>query len=76
MSFANAEDAIEILALDSDESSPAVSCNNNCLQTRDFSPLDPGVEENKYYVPGVGKILEVDLESGDRFELISSTLLP
>lgn len=76
VSFANAEDAIEILALDSDESSPAVSCNNNCLQTRDFSPLDPGVEENKYYVPGVGKILEVDLESGDRFELIGSTLLP
>lgn len=76
VSFANAEDAIEILAIDSDESSPAVSCNNNCLQTRDFSPLDPGVEENKYYVPGVGKILEVDLETGDRFELISSTLLP
>ncbi len=76
VSFANAEDVIEILALDSDESSPAVSCNNSCLQTRDFSPLDPGVQENKYYVPGVGKILEVDLETGDRFELISSTLLP
>ena len=76
VSFANAEDVIEILALDGDESVPAADCNNNCLVTFDFSPLDPEAQENKYYVPGVGKILEIDLETGDRFELISTTMTP
>ena len=75
-SYANAEDAIEILATDGSETVPAASCNGNCLVTRDFSPLDPGVEENKFYIPGIGKILEVDLESGDRVELIDYTVSP
>lgn len=29
-----------------------------CLKTRDFSPLDPGVEEFKFYCPGVGMVKE------------------
>ncbi len=69
-SAANAEDAIEILAVNAEESVPAANCDGECLQTRDFSPLDPGVEEHKFYKPGIGKILEIDLESGDRVELI------
>lgn len=76
VSFANAEDTIEILAIDGSETVPAVSCVGTCLVTLDFSPLDPGVEENKYYAPGIGKILEVDLETGDRFELIDFVLAP
>ncbi len=39
--------------------------------TRDFTPLEPGAEENKFYAPGTGLIVEVDLESGDRVELVS-----
>lgn len=74
MSVSNAEDAVEILALDASESSPSASCSNNCLQTRDFSPLDPDVEENKFYLPGVGLIVEVDVETGDRVELIDFTV--
>ena len=37
--------------------------------TRDFSPLEPGIEEHKYYAPGVGLIVELDPASGDRVEL-------
>ena len=70
LSVGNAEDIIEILALDGDETSIAASCNAECLVTRDFSPLDPEAQENKYYVPDVGLILEIDLESGNRVELI------
>ena len=76
ISFANAEDVIEIIAIDGDESVPAADCAGSCVVTRDFTPLDPGVEENKYYLPGVGKILEVDLENGARFELISTNVTP
>ncbi len=71
VSFANAEDAIEIVSLDATESAPGASCTADCLVTLDFSPLDPGVEENKYYAPGVGMIVEVNLDTGDRVELIS-----
>ncbi len=42
----------------------------NCLVTRDFSPLEPDVIENKYYAPNVGLVLTVDPETGDREELI------
>ena len=34
--------------------------------------LEPGVEENKFYAPGVGVILEVDME-GNRVELVEFT---
>jgi hypothetical protein len=44
--------------------------------SRSRSPLDPDAAENKYYLPGVGLILEVDLETGDRLELISKTTAP
>ncbi len=76
VSFANAEDVIEILATDGTELVRAAACVANCLVTRDYSPLDPGVEENKYYARGIGKILEVDLETGNRVELISVTMAP
>lgn len=64
----NAEDVVEVLSITGTESAPAASCNNTCLVTRDFTPLDPGSEENKYYAPGVGLIVEVDNE-GNRVEL-------
>ena len=37
------------------------------------TPLEPDVEENKYYLQGTGLIVEVDLENGDRVELVSFT---
>ena len=70
----DAEDAVEILSLEGTESSPAAACNENCLVTRDFSPLEPDAEENKYYLPGIGLIVEIDLESGARVELIEYTV--
>ncbi|MBT8441493.1 MAG: hypothetical protein KJO76_03825 [Gammaproteobacteria bacterium] len=76
VSFTNAEDAIEILATDGTEVVPGATCVGTCLVTLDFSPLDPGVEESKYYAPDIGMILEVDLETGDRVELVSYSVAP
>ncbi len=42
----------------------------DCLKTRDFTPLEPGVAERKYYARGVGRILETN-DDGERAELIS-----
>ncbi len=42
----------------------------NCLKTEDYTPLEPGGLEHKFYALGVGLVLELDPESGDRTELI------
>ncbi len=73
VAWGDAEDIIEILATDGSETSPAASCNGDCLITRDFTPLDSEANENKYYAPGVGLIVEIDLNTGDRVELIEFT---
>ena len=44
--------------------------------TSDFTPLEPDVEENKYYVPGIGLIVEIDLDTGERVELELFTPAP
>ena len=46
-------------------------CDDDCLVTREFTPLDPGHEERKYYSPGIGLFLEVDMETGDSIQLVS-----
>jgi hypothetical protein len=47
---------------------------NNCLRTADGSPIEPDADENKLYAPGVGVVLEIDLESGERVELVNVTV--
>ncbi|HJU25763.1 MAG TPA: hypothetical protein VJ722_03710 [Rhodanobacteraceae bacterium] len=42
----------------------------NALKTFEFTPLEPGAKENKYYAFGIGQVLSVDLVTGDREELI------
>ncbi len=43
-----------------------------CVKTFDWTPIEPGVTENKYYCPDVGGVaLEVGIEDGERVELIS-----
>lgn len=69
VAYGEAEDAIEILSITADEMATGGACASNCLMTSDFTPLEPDVEENKYYVPDLGLIVEVDLETGDRVEL-------
>ena len=69
----DAEDVIEILAVDATEAAPGGACAGNCLMTRDFTPLEPEVEENKFYAPGIGLIVELDPATGDRVELASFT---
>lgn len=41
-----------------------------CLVTEEYTPVEPDVLEHKYYAPGLGLVLAVDVESGARLELI------
>jgi len=72
IALGEAEDVAEVIDTTGTASVPAGSCTNDCLVTRDFTALEPGVDENKYYALGVGLILEVDME-GNRVELVEFT---
>jgi hypothetical protein len=64
-----AEDMAEVLALDATADVP-FGTFTGCLQTRDFTPLEPAADENKYYCPGVGLVLAVNLNDMEREELV------
>lgn len=42
---------------------------DNALQVTEWTPLEPGVKEYKFYVPGVGLVLETG-KHGERLELV------
>jgi len=45
---------------------------SNCLQTKDWTPLEPAAAEYKYYCPEVGNVIyEVGIESVEGTQLIS-----
>ena len=64
-----AEDMGEVVALNQTVTVPAGTFTG-CVQTEDWTPIEPGVTEWKFYAPGIGMILELDPETGERLELI------
>jgi hypothetical protein len=66
---AEAEDLAEVVSLNRRAVVP-YGTFNGCLQTEDFTPIEPNVSERKYYAPGVGLVLSVNLVTGLRTELV------
>ena len=81
-SLGNAEDVTEILsttysyghdqALDEGVSTELAQrfCAGDCIVTRNYSLLEPGLFARKYYARGVGTILEVE-NTGEVVQLVS-----
>jgi hypothetical protein len=65
-----AEDRGEVMALDASGTVPW-GAFTHAIRTRDTTPLEPDNTEYKYYVRGVGDVLEE--EGDDRLELVSFT---
>jgi hypothetical protein len=66
-----AEDCAEILSLNASVKVPYGSFND-ALQTKEFSLLEPGVVDNKWYAKGVGEVREETVKGGSDFlELVS-----
>jgi hypothetical protein len=61
-----AEDMARVLRLDASVTVPFGSFDD-CLVTREWTPLDPGVAENKYYAAGVGLVYEKVVQGGTGF---------
>ncbi len=64
-----AEDIAEVKDLTNSVSVP-YGTFNNCLRTEETSPLEPDALEHKFYAPGVGLVLTLDEETGERLELV------
>jgi len=67
-SLANAEDLAEVLSLGASVSVP-FGTFSPCLQTEETTPLSPDHREHKFYAPGIGNVLTIDPETGERSEL-------
>jgi hypothetical protein len=48
----------------------------DCIKTREFTRLDPEVNEHKYYCAGIGLVLEETVAGDSRVELVSVTPAP
>jgi hypothetical protein len=60
----------EVLALSENATVPYGSFTN-CLKTKDYTPVESDVIENKYCAPGIGVVLEVMVKGdAERKELI------
>jgi hypothetical protein len=68
-----AEDMAEITATGVAVSVPYGSFTG-CLKTREFTPLEPDVNEYKYYCPEVGLVLEENIVTGEKIELVEITV--
>jgi hypothetical protein len=60
----HAEDRFEILSVNAAARVPAVA-SKRALLTKETTPLEPGVVDHKYYVRGVGTVLEQTVEGGN-----------
>jgi hypothetical protein len=66
----SAEDMGRVLSLTAAVAVP-FGTFDHCLETEDWSPLEPGVLEHKYYARGVGCVLQETVKGGnERMELV------
>ncbi len=59
-----AEDLATVLSTTGSANTPAGSCSGTCVVTLDFTTIEPGHLEHKYYKRGVGMIQEIDPDTG------------
>jgi hypothetical protein len=67
----HAEDHFSVLTLHARVHTRYVA-SAKALRTKEWTPLEPGVVDNKYYVHGIGMVVEQTVKGGDeRNELVS-----
>ena len=67
----HAEDHFKVLDRNASASVPFVS-SHHAVKTKEWTPLEPGVAEHKYYVRGVGDVKEVTFRGPkERLRLVS-----
>jgi hypothetical protein len=68
----HAEDHFKVVDLHASISTPYRRFRGSALQTREWTPLEPGVRDGKWYVRGIGQVAEITLKGGnERARLVS-----
>ncbi len=65
--FNHAEDLAEITATGQTVTTP-LGTYTNCIKTRNWTELEPDLNENKFYAPGIGMVKEVNV--ADKTEIV------
>ena len=65
-----AEDIGEIVGVDA-TAETTYMVFEGCLQTADYTPMEPGVIEHKFYAPGIGFVREQKVGEDEIVELVS-----
>ena len=60
----HAEDKFEVLSLDASITTPFAAYEGGVLKTKEWTPLEPGVRDRKWYVRGVGQVAEKTVKGG------------
>lgn len=72
-SLGNAEDFAETISL-TESVTVQPGSFSNCLKSQETTPLETDLLEHKFFAPGVGNVLTVDVNTGDRVGLIQITI--
>jgi hypothetical protein len=67
----HAEDHFRVVSLSAHVRTPAAS-SSHALLTKEWTPLEPRVLDHKYYVPGIGTVLEQTVKGGDERNVLIS----
>src|SRR4051794_8360107 len=71
----HAEDHFRVKSLSARVHTPAAS-SRHALLTSEWTPLEPGVLDHKYYVRGIGTVLEQTVRGGDERNTLVSVRRP
>jgi len=71
----HAEDHFRVVALHAHVATPKLS-SARALLTEEWTPLEPGVLDHKFYVRGVGTVLEQTVKGGDERNALVSVHFP
>ncbi len=68
--FNHAEDRAKVLETGLTVTTP-LGTFTNCIKTKNWTELEPDLNENKYYAPGLGLIKEVNLTDNTEIDLVT-----
>jgi len=68
--FCEAEDMAGVVSLGAEPITLYSGTYDDVLKTKEFTPIEPGVIEFKYYVPGIGVVVEENPETGEFTQLV------
>jgi len=72
----HAEDHFQVLSLRATIHTPGASSSGHALLTKEWTPLEPGVIDDKVYVRGIGMVKEQTIKGGSELGVLAQVRRP